>query len=94
MAKWYEDAIAEKIREAGNHVILVPAQNENAPIDTVDVFDGKTGTFIVSEIPEEPAREFAVIWNGLVDSGESTETIRTFNLEWLSGVKANRKYGA
>jgi hypothetical protein len=87
MARWFDDAITEKLREAGNHVILVPARNPNAPIDTVDVFDGVTGKFIAADVPEGDARNFAIVWNNLVDSGENNETFKQVNLSWLIGTK-------
>lgn len=83
----------QKIRMAGNHLVLVPARNEDAPLDTVDVFDGERGEFIATQVPEKPAREFVVIWNELLDSGESIEKIRTINLEWLTGISGKKVYG-
>jgi len=92
MTKWFDEAITEKLREAGNHVILVPAQNPNALMDTVDVFDGVTGQFIAADVPEDAARNFATVWNKLVDAGENTETAKRVNLEWLTDRKGSRRY--
>jgi hypothetical protein len=77
----------EKIREAGKHVVVVPAQNSSAPIDTYDVFDGNTFQFVATAVSEKTAKDFAVIWNSLIDDGESVENIRRINLGWLTGVK-------
>ena len=57
MVNWFEEVIADKIRSAKNHVILVPARNQNAPLDAVDIFDGVTGQFIVADVPEDSARD-------------------------------------
>ena len=92
MTKWFDDVVAEKLREAGNHVILVPAQNSQAFIDTVDVYDGITGQFIAADVPEKAARNFATIWNKLVDAGENTETAKRVNLEWLIDMKGSKRY--
>ena len=88
--KWFEEAVADKMRAAKNHVILVPAQNPNAPIDTVDIFDGITGQFIVADVPEEAAREFVIIWNALQDSGDNTENMKKLNLSWLDTAVRKR----
>jgi hypothetical protein len=77
----------EKILNAGKHVVIIPAQHDSAPIDTYDVFDGSACRFIATGISEKTAKEFATIWNGLVDDGESVENIRRINLSWLTGVK-------
>jgi len=77
----------KKIREAGKHVVVIPAQNVSAPIDTFDVFDGNTCQFIATNVSEKTASEFALIWNGLIDNGESVENISRINLGWLTGVK-------
>lgn len=92
MTKWFDEAITEKLREAGNHVILIPARNPVAPIDTVDVYDGVTGTFIAADVPEEAAHNFAVVWNNLVDAGENTESVRKVNLSWLNDLKGAKRY--
>jgi hypothetical protein len=94
MAFWFEEAIAEKLKEAGNHVILVPAQNPNAPLDTVDIYNGETGQFIAADVPEDPAREFAIIWNELVENGENTEKARKLNFSWLSDFSEKRQYNS
>lgn len=89
MKNWIEDiknANNEKIRNAGKHMVIVPALNSTAPLDTYDVFDGASCKFIATSIPEKTAQEFATIWNGLVDNGESVETIRKYPLIWLIGV--------
>jgi hypothetical protein len=91
MAKWFDDVIAEKISEANNHVILVPARNANAPLDAVDVFDGVTGQFIIADVPEIPAREFAIIWNSLTDSGDNTDSMKKLNLAWLYSAISPQK---
>ena len=91
MARWFEDEIADKIRTAENHVILIPAQNPDAGIDMVDVYDGVTGKFIAADVPESPAREFVIIWNELVDAGDNTESVKKLNLEWL--IQSRKRYG-
>ena len=83
MAKWFDDEIDDKLRGAGNHVILIPARNPNASIDTVDIYDGITGKFIAANVPEKAATTFATVWNKLVDSNENNELIQKFNLEWI-----------
>ena len=90
MVNWFEEVIADKIRSAKNHVILVPARNQNAPLDAVDIFDGVTGQFIVADVPEDSAREFALIWNTLIMNGESRESIEQINLLWLTGCLAKK----
>ena len=76
----------EKILNAGNHVVMIPSQETDAPLDTMDLFDGNTNTFIAVAVPEKSARDFTDIWNGLVDSGEPVEAVRHINLAWLTGV--------
>ena len=93
MAKWFEEIIADKIRSAKNHVILVPAQNPNAPLDTVDIFDGVTGQFIAADVPEVPAREFMAIWNNLQDAGDNTDSMKKLNLSWLTVATGKRYNG-
>jgi hypothetical protein len=90
MTRWFEEMVAEKIHAAKNHVILVPARNPNSPLDTVDVFDGVTGQFIVADVPENPAREFAIIWNNLQDAGDNTENMKKLNLAWLDTAVGKR----
>lgn len=90
MTIWFEEAIEAKLKDAGNHVILVPARNPNAPLDTVDVFDGITGSFLAADVPEESAREFMLIWNGLVDRNENTEEMKNINLAWLAASKSSK----
>lgn len=92
MIGWFEQAIAEKISSAGNHVILIPARNPDAPLDTVDVYNGVTGQFIAADVPEESAREFAIIWNDLVDRGENNDSIQKLNMAWLTDVKGQKHY--
>ena len=87
--KWYTEIdheLAEKIRSAGNHVIVVPAQTDAAPLDTFDVFDGNSNEYVAVNISEKAAQEFATMWNSLIDSGETVENIRRMNLAWLVGV--------
>ena len=84
----------ERLRDAGNHLVVIPSQHSDAPLDTVDVFDGSCGEFIVTAVPEKLVRELVVIWNGLVDSGESVESLRTINLSWLTGVTTGKTYSA
>jgi hypothetical protein len=86
------DELAEKIRNAGNHIIIVPAQKNTVSLDTFDVFDGNSHEFIAVDVPEKSAQEFAIIWNELVDNGESVENIRKINLEWLTGVVPMKSY--
>jgi len=90
MLGWFEQAIAEKLSTAGNHVILIPARNLDAPLDTVDVYDGVTGQFIAADVPENAAQDFAIIWNELVDRGENTENLRKLNIAWLTDVKGKQ----
>ena len=85
-----DSEIAIKIREAGNHVIVVPAQNSSAPIDSFDVFNGVTKEYIAVDVSEKSAQELATIWNGLLDGGEKVDTIRKINLSWLTGSVGNR----
>ena len=90
MANWIEDLNienTEKIRMAGKNIIVVPARNDSAPIDTFDVFDGDSHEYIATDVPEKAATEFAVIWNSLLADGESVENIRKFNIDLLTGVK-------
>jgi hypothetical protein len=87
-----DSKIAEQIREAGNRVIVVPAQSISAPIDTYDVYNGATKTFIATDVSEQTANEFASMWNGLIDQGEQVDTIRKINIEYLTGVKAGKTY--
>lgn len=86
MAFWFEEDTISRIRSAGNHVILVPPTNPNAPLDTFDIFDGITGLIVAADIPEAKAREFATIWNTLVDSGETADFAR-MSTNWLIGSK-------
>lgn len=87
-----DSEIAIKIREAGNHVIVVPAQNSSAPIDTFDVYNGATNEFIAIDVPEQTAHELSAIWNGLLDNGEQVSNIRKINLAWLTGAQAGKRY--
>lgn len=87
-----KNEVDEKIRIAGHHVIVMPAHNDSAPIDSFDVFDYSTDQFLVTDAPEKPTREFAVIWNGLLDEGEPTEKIRKINIEWLVGLPEKKAY--
>jgi len=91
MTKWFDDVIAEKIHSANNHVILIPAQNPNAPLDTVDVYDGITGKVLVTDVPESSAQDFAIIWNSFIDDSENNETAKKINLAWLTDSVGNRK---
>lgn len=89
MKNWIEDiknANNEKIRNAGQHMVIIPALNNAAPLDTFDVFDGGSCKFVARSIPEKTAQEFTTIWNGLIDNGESVENIRKYPLNWLIGV--------
>lgn len=90
MSKWFEDSIDEKIQNAGKHVILIPARNPNAPIDTVDIYDGASSEFIAENISEHSAQNFAVIWNNLVDINENTDNVKKINISWLS--TKNKEY--
>jgi hypothetical protein len=92
MAKWFDDVISDKLRDAGNHVILVPARNPNVLMNIVDIYDGVTGKFIAANIPEDAARTFATVWNSLVDNKENTETIKHVNLSWLIDMKGGLRY--
>ena len=94
MMNWFDEAVTEKLHEAGNHVIMVPACNPDAPIDTVDLYDGITGKFIAAGVPEEAARKFAKVWNDLQDSGENTESAKHINLEWLLDGKQGKRYNS
>lgn len=92
MTRWFENMIADKINDAKNHVILLPAQNPIATIDVVDIYDGVTGQFVAADVPEEQAREFAIIWNGLVDIGENTEAAKKINFGWLVKDRKRHNY--
>ena len=84
----YEQMIRDidaKINEAGRHVVIVPAQNAAAPLDTVDIFDGGTHQFIAHAIPQSSAQEFAVIWNNLVDNGETAGHDQNNLMAWITG---------
>lgn len=86
-----KNQIDAKIQEAGNHVVIVPALGDNAPVDTVDVYDGGAKAFIATHVPEKTATDFAILYNGLVDSGYQPENIRKIDLAWLSGVNSDRR---
>jgi hypothetical protein len=92
MAKWFDDVITDKLRNAGNHVILVPARNPNVLMNIVDIYDGVTGKFIAANVPEEAAITFATVWNKLVDANENTEITKYVNLSWLNDVQSERRY--
>lgn len=83
---WIDESQVEqttKIREAGNRVIVVASQNGNAP-DTFDIFDGTTQQFVVRQVTEKSALEFAQIWNSLIENGEDPSFLRSINLVWLT----------
>lgn len=92
MTKWFDEAVSEKLHAAGNHVILIPAQNTDAPVDSVDIYDGITGQFIVAGVPEDAAYTFAKVWNDLVDSGENTELAKKINIAWLTDYAERHSY--
>ena len=90
---WLEDQnreVTAKIQAAGNHVIVVPAQDPTARIDTYDLFDGSTQSYIATGVPEKAANEFATIWNQLLDNGESVAALRQMPLDWLTSVPLER----
>jgi hypothetical protein len=91
MTNWFDEAITEKLRIAGNHVILVSALNSNNPL-AVDIYDGVTGKILAEDVPEDAARNFVTVWNKLVDAGENTETAKRVNLEWLTDLKGAKQY--
>ena len=63
---------------------MIPSRDVNAPIDSVDIYDGVTGHFIVANVPEEAAYTFAKVWNNLVDAGENTELAKKIDMKWLT----------
>lgn len=82
---------AEKIRDAGSRVIIVPAINSSV-LDTFDVYNGSSKEYIAANVSEKSAQELAAIWNGLLSTGENTDTIRKINLSWLTGVSVGKRY--
>jgi hypothetical protein len=80
-----ENKNIEQINNAGFHLVAIPAQNTSAPIDTFDIFNGKTRTFIAFNVPEKVAVEFVTMWNELIDTGNQ-DSIKHVNLAWLTGV--------
>ena len=83
--------IGEQIQSAGNHVVVIPA-DDDAPIDTVDIFDGETHTFLATRVPKKAAFNFAILYNGMVDAHISSEEIRKVNLKWLAGFEDRKTY--
>lgn len=88
----YKLKIDEQLAHAGNHVIVVPAQDADAPIDTVDVFDGAAHAYIATRVPEKQASNFAAIWNAMIDNGDTT-ALRKIDLAWFSGIVERQVYG-
>jgi hypothetical protein len=80
-----ENNTAERIDNAGNHLIAIPAQNTSAPIDTFDIFDGSTHQIIAVNCSEKVANDFITMWNGLIDSNNK-DSIAHVNLAWLAGL--------
>jgi len=88
---WYDSMLEEidaKIQEAGNHVVIIPSQDKNAPIDSVDIYDGHSQKYIALGIPENTAQEFAVVWNNLVDSGEANNRNQSTLMTWITDSKS------
>ncbi len=88
----YKLRIDEQIQTAGQHVVVIPSIGDDAPIDTVDVFDGGTHSFVATRVPEKAGFNFAILYNGMIDAKASIDEIRKVNFAWLSGVNERKTY--